>query len=772
MLRRFRREGDRRREPPLAFAALVVGAVAASRFFALARSPGEIDEAIFAGAVTRFNLFDLSPQAPGFPVWILLGRALLPFCVTPFNALATASTLLAACSVPALYLWGRRVVGGWAALAGVVFVFALPVVWVNGGRAFSDTPATALFLSALACLATAEERRSPNQTRWRDLIAARRARLLGLAAGLLAAAGFGVRPHLLLAFFPVLLLFMGRLMVRHDRADAAWTFGLSALAGTAAWFVWLFAQAGGAPGLFASLSERAGFRAHAFATGTVGSLLDSFLVRDFLSWRRALVVLLVAAAGLVALGMQKRRGFVDLVLVLAPTFLSLWFLHSRAMSRYSVPFVLVLGLAAGAGLEALLRRGVLAFGAAGLAGLFLAREAWPQVRVSAREETPPIAALRSLERWVHAGRETIVADPDFHAFLRTERWEGRLVVWGYMDEELVQAPRQMNKRLVRLADFTGETGAPTLADPAWHSYTRGGRVAEALGNGRLLTVAMRDPAPPLFGPGFGAKESVPGEPSFRWAGPAAHLYVPADQGPLCAVLSGERPGDAGETKLQVTESGSGRLLLERRIAPGPFDIAIVPRGICGPMPGPSEYVLSCDRPKDLPSLEGTKRPAKGCFTIREATYSHPPEALWPKQGRRLVADLGAPDDGRFDPEGFFSREKISDTGLDLRWTTETASIVFSPVPGFTPSRLVLRARAVAEPVDVDVSIGDVPAGSVRVAVGLAEVSLPLSPEALRALAGPEPVRLWFHAPTTVPKDAGKGDDTRALGIGLDRVSLE
>ena len=771
-MRRFRRIGDRRREPPFALAALVVGAVAASRFFALAHSPGEIDEAIFAGAVTHFDLFDLSPQAPGFPVWILIGRVLLPFCVTPFNALATASTLLAACSVPALYVWGRRVVGGWAALAGVVFAFALPVVWVNGGRAFSDTPATALFLGALACLATAEERRSPNQTRWRDLVAARRARLLGLAAGLLAAAGFGVRPHLILAFFPALLLSMVRLMARHERADAAWTFGLSAFAGTAAWFAWLFAEAGGAPGLFASLSERAGFRAHAFATGTVGSLLDSFLVRDFLSWRRALVVLAVAALGLGALAVRSRRRVLDLVLVLLPSFFSLWFLHSRAMSRYSVPFVLVLGLAVGAGLEALLRRGVLAFGAAGLAGLFLAREAWPAVRTSAREETPPIAALRSLERWVHPGRETIVADPDFQAFLRTERWEGRLVVWGYLDQELVEAPRQMNKRLVRLADFTDETDAPNLVDSLWSTYTRSGRVAEALGNGRLLTVAVRDPAPPLFGPGFGARESVRGEPSFRWAGPAAHLYVPADQGPLCAVLSGERPGDAGETTLRVSEAGSGRLLVERRIGPGPFDLAIVPRAIFGPMPGPSEYVLSCDRPKDLPPLEGAKRPARGCFMIREATYSYAPEALWPRQGSRLVADLGAPDDGRFDPEGFFGREKISDTGLDLRWTTETASLVFSPVPGFTPSRLILRARAVAGPVDVAVSVGNASAGFVRVATGLAEVSLPLKPDSQRALAGPEPVRLSFRTPTTVPKDAGRGDDTRALGIGVDRVSLE
>ncbi len=769
---RFRREGDRRREPPLAFAALVVGAVAASRFFALAHSPGEIDEAIFAGAVTRFDLFDLSPQAPGFPVWILIGRALLPLCVTPFNALATASTLLAACSVPALYVWGRRVVGGWAALAGVVFAFALPVVWVNGGRAFSDTPSTALFLGALACLATAEERRSPNQTRWRDLVAARRVRLLGLFAGLLAAAAIGVRPHLILVFFPILLLSMGRLMLRRDRADAAWTFGLSALAGTAAWFVWLLAQAGGTPGLFASLAERTGFRARAFATGTVGSLLDSFLVRDFLTWRRALVVLAVAAVGLFALGMRKRRGSFDLVLVLAPAFLSLWFLHSRAMSRYSVPFVLVLGLAVGAGLEALFRRGVVAFCAAGLAGLIFAREAWPAVRASAREETPPIAALRDLERWVHAGRETIVADGDFSAFLRTERWEHRLIVWGYLDEELVKAPRQMNKRLVRLADFTGEGGSPTLVDPRWRSYTRSGRVAEALGNGRLLSVAVRDPAPPLFGVGFGARETVAGAPSFRWAGPVARLYVPADQGPLCAVLSGERPGDVGETTLRVTEAASGRLLLERRITPGPFDIAIVPRAIFGPMPGPTEYILSCDRPKDLPPIEGAKRPAKGCFTIREATYSYAPEALWPNQGPRLVAELGAADDGRFDPEGFFSREKIADAGLEMRWTTDTASIVFSPVPGFTPSRLVLRARAVAAPVDVEISVGDVPAGSIRVNVGFAEVSLPLTAEVLSALAGPEPVRLWLHAPTTVPKDAGKGDDTRALGIGVDWVSLE
>jgi len=60
----------------------------------------------------------------------------------------------------------------------------------------------------------------------------------------------------------------------------------------------------------------------------------------------------------------------------------------------------------------------------------------------------------------------------------------------------------------------------------------------------------------------------------------------------------------------------------------------------------------------------------------------------------------------------------------------------------------------------------------RVAPGFGEVSLPLPPEVMRALSGPEPVRLSFHSTTTVPRDAGVGQDTRALGIGIDRIALE
>ena len=462
----------------------------------------------------------------------------------------------------------------------------------------------------------------------------------------------------------------------------------------------------------------------------------------------------------------------DLLVILVPAFLSLWFLHSRAMSRYSVPFAVVLALAVGAGLEGVLRKGPLAFAAALLAGGLYAREAWPDVRASALEETPPIAAVRALERWVHPGRETIVADEDFHAFLRTERWEGRLVAWGYTDAEIASAPRQTNKRLVRLADFTAEPEPPDRRDPVWKTWLRGGRVSEMLGNRRLLVVAVRDPAPPLFGPGFGPKESVPGRPSFRWAGPSARVLVAQDQGPLAATLSGERPGDAGPTTLTVAEAGSGRILVSRVVEPGPFDVTILDRPVVGPMPGPGEYVISCDRPVDLPHVAGTTRATKGCFTFLEATFSRPPERLWMRQGGRVVADLGAPDDGRYDPDGFWPREKIADTGLDMRWSKAAASLVWAPQPGFAPTRVVLRARAVSAPKDASVFVNGVLAAVVGVGTGLAETSAPLSPVAAELLSALEPARIEIRAATEVPKALGKGEDVRELGIALDRIAFE
>lgn len=740
---------------------MLLGAAVASRFLAIAAAPGEIDEAVFSGAVTRFDLAELSPQAPGFPVWILIGRALVPLVPSPFQALAVAATLLSAVSIVALWAWGRRLVGSWAALGAALFAASLPVVWVNGGRAFSDSPSTAFFLAALALLAATEER----------VAAGRAGRAAPLLAGLAAAAGAGVRPHLVLAFGPLLLVVVARLVrAPRGRRDAA-AFVLAGLAGTLGWGVWLLAEAGGVPGLLAAVGERAEFRAHAFATGTFGTLLDSFVVRDFLSWRRALVVVVLALAGLAVTARRSPRAALDLLLVLVPLFLSLWFLHSRAMSRYSVPFVLVLALPAAAGAGALLRRPSLGLAAMLAAAALFARDAWPEARRGATVETPPAAAIDALARYGHPGRETIVADGVFASFLRTERWEGRLAIWGLTDDLLLRPVPSVNRRLVRLADFSAEPDPPDRVDPAWRVWFRGGRVAEALGNRRLLAVGVRDPAPPLFGPGFGPREQEPGRPSVRWAGARARLVVPGLEGPPVALLRGQRLSDAGPTVITARDAETGRVLLVRTLAPGPFELAIVPVPVYGPLPRPREIVLTCDRPQALPALAGLARPAEGCVLVRETTFSAPPESLWERLGAERLLDLGRPRDAWASLDGFHERESEPRSGRTTRWTSGRASFAWVPEPGFVPREIALRAMAPAEsPLRVELAIGGVAEGSVEVAPGdFSEARLPLSAEARQRMSGADPLRIELSSPSFVPAKAGRGDDARELGFVLDRV---
>ncbi len=741
--------------------AALLGAVVATRFLAIAVSPGEIDEAVFAGAVTRFDLYDLSPQAPGFPVWILIGRALLGFVPSPFLALTVAATLLSCISLPALFFWGRRLVGGWAALGGTVLAAFLPVVWVNGGRAFSDSPSTAFFLGSLAALAAATERMTDG----------RNARPLALVAGLAAAAGAGVRPHLVLVFGPLLLVETVRLWKDRRVRPGAEAFVAAGLVGTLAWGLWLLGEAGGVAGFLEAVGERAEFRAHAFATGTFGTLLDSFLVRDFLSWRRALVMIVLALVGLAATARRAPRAAVDLLLVLIPAFLSLWFLHSRAMSRYSVPFVLLLALPAAAGAGALLRRPQLGL-AAMLAGAALfGRQAWPEVRHGATGQTPPAAAIDQIARYGHPGRETIVADGVFASFLRTEIWEGRLAVWGLTDDLLLETVPSLNKRLVRIADFTDEPEPPDRSDPAWRTWFHGGRVADALGNRRLLAVAVRDPAPPLFGPGFGPREREPGQPSVRWAGPEARLIIPGLQGPPVALLRGLRQHQEGPTTLTVRDVETGRVLLTRHIEPGSFELAIVPVPVYGPLPKPREVVLSCDRPQALSELQGARRPSSGCVLLRESTFSAPPETIWEQLGEERILDLGRPHDAWGALDGFHEREADPQSGLTVRWTSGRSSFVWVPLPGLFPREIAFRAKAPGDaPVTVAVSIAGISAGSVSVLPGdFAEARLALDERARVRMAGAEPLRVELESPVFIPKAAGLGDDRRELGFLLDRV---
>jgi hypothetical protein len=193
--------------------------------------------------------------------------------------------------------------------------------------------------------------------------------------------------------------------------------------------------------------------------------------------------------------------------------------------------------------------------------------------------------------------------------------------------------------------------------------------------------------------------------------------------------------------------------------------------VFGPLFRPREVVLSCDRPQPLPALSGVTRPSEGCFLIRESTYSAPPETLWERLGDERILDLGRPRDAWGALDGFHERETDARSGLTMRWTSGRSSFVWVPVPGVFPREIALRAKAPgAALVSVAVSIGGVPAGRVNVLPGdFGEARLTLDEAARKRMAGGEPVRVALESPVFVPKATGVADDTRELGIVLDRV---
>jgi hypothetical protein len=136
--------------------AAVVGAsiaVGAMRWLARARLPDDYDSIGFVRALGHFDLAQLQPHFPGYPVYVALGKAALAVGLSPLGAATLVSSLAAAVTAAALFRLGARLAetatGGWAALALYAGAW-LP--WMLGGAALSDATATAFVALAFAAL--------------------------------------------------------------------------------------------------------------------------------------------------------------------------------------------------------------------------------------------------------------------------------------------------------------------------------------------------------------------------------------------------------------------------------------------------------------------------------------------------------------------------------------------------------------------------------------------------------------------------------------------
>jgi MFS family permease len=129
---------------------ITLALICATRFYALAPTLWDLDEAQFAAGVREFNVGrDHHPHPPGFPLYILAAKIIRPFVADEFRACQTV-TFLAACALfPLAFSLARELrFSFWTSyLAALLFVF-FPNVWLYGGTAFSDIAGTAAAIAA------------------------------------------------------------------------------------------------------------------------------------------------------------------------------------------------------------------------------------------------------------------------------------------------------------------------------------------------------------------------------------------------------------------------------------------------------------------------------------------------------------------------------------------------------------------------------------------------------------------------------------------------
>ncbi len=129
---------------------ITLAVVIATRFYALAPTLWDLDEAQFAAGVREFNVGrDHHPHPPGFPLFILAAKIVRPLVTSDFRACQTI-TFLAACALfPLAFSLARELRFSFTTsyLGALLFVF-VPNVWFYGGTAFSDIAGTAAVIAA------------------------------------------------------------------------------------------------------------------------------------------------------------------------------------------------------------------------------------------------------------------------------------------------------------------------------------------------------------------------------------------------------------------------------------------------------------------------------------------------------------------------------------------------------------------------------------------------------------------------------------------------
>jgi hypothetical protein len=201
--------------------------VLVSRILTAPRTPWENDEFLFAEAVRKFDPSRYHPHPPGFPLFVILGKAFNAVVHDPWRALVVFGIVAAPIGFVAMARAFRHWIGDPdLAVCGALLYYFSASMLVHGTLALSDGPAM-MFLG-LALLAVSSTHEGDHERN-------------AIAIGVWTSAAIGTRPQLLIPIAPMLIVALLQMRTLRQRVACVVAFGLL----SAMWFLPLVDAAGG-----------------------------------------------------------------------------------------------------------------------------------------------------------------------------------------------------------------------------------------------------------------------------------------------------------------------------------------------------------------------------------------------------------------------------------------------------------------------------------------------------------------------------------------------
>jgi hypothetical protein len=666
----------------------------------------DIDAINFTLGVRDFDVARHQPHPPGYPVLIaaakLVGKLVgagstlvrtlpAPWSGVPIETatLSLLAMIAGALLVAAVRPLARAIAGDEeTALVAGLLAIVCPLTLVTVSRPLSDAPGLAAALGVQALLATA----FLQQRGWRDReIAASELAATGRLVVLAAFASglaLGVRSQTAWLTVPLLVVVIAD---RAGRAAAAALVGslVTFTAGVLAWAIPLAVAAGGPAAYWRAIASQAGEDLEGVdmlftSTRPLWRLAMNLLQTFVLPWGPlpiAVVVLTLAALGLVALVRRDRRALVLLAGAAAPytAFHLLW--QENVTTRYALPIVPAVAILAAVGLRSLrlsfdpartwLVSGPARLGAIVLSGLCLVA-GWPALTAYTSEPAPvfrlfgDMRAAGAAERAVVAMHRRSYSDTTrVRGWLGSEGFPWRLLP-APAGHEWLEITRYWleggTDKVWLLADLRRTDLAlidPASRHPNGHYDWSTPLAAEVLGGTRpgALDWVVIDGAPAWFlGQGWALSPEIAGVSNADGKGPAtggAVGWMRSLPVPRRLVIGGRNLGAADAPAARFTLTARGNVLAT-------WDVPA----------RPGFFLRSVDIP---PTLEEGLVPFVVTSTAADGSARIVPTAI-------EQFDLQPVDRVQFGfAEGWFEDEYQPRTGLRWRWASSEAWIQVWPV---------------------------------------------------------------------------------------------